>query len=167
VKGNRICQLLGIRYPIVQAPMNWITGADLVAAVSNAGGLGTLGPNAGADTITRDVVETKVKQAVIQSRDDCTVTVNKWVVAGRDLKNTFTKKYSEMIAQGASVEGLFQEPMYRALVRGDVEEGELPCGQSAGTIGNIISAAEVIESMMREIRPVLEQLEARMPADLA
>jgi enoyl-[acyl-carrier protein] reductase II len=57
--------------------MNWITGADLVAAISNAGGLGTLGPNAGADTITRDVVETKVKQAVIQSRDDCTVTVNK------------------------------------------------------------------------------------------
>jgi NAD(P)H-dependent flavin oxidoreductase YrpB (nitropropane dioxygenase family) len=89
------------------------------------------------------------------------------VVAGRDLKNTFTNKYSEMMAQGASVEGLFQEPMYRALVRGDVEEGELPCGQSAGTIGNIISAAEVIESMMPEIRPVLEQLEARMPADLA
>jgi NAD(P)H-dependent flavin oxidoreductase YrpB (nitropropane dioxygenase family) len=88
-------------------------------------------------------------------------------VAGRDLKNTFTKKYPEMMAQGASVEGLFQEPMYRALVLGDVEEGELPCGQSAGTIDSIISAAEVIESMMREIRPVLERLEDRMPADLA
>src|SRR4030042_4351560 len=58
MKGNRICQLLGIRYPIVQAPMNWISGADLVATVSNAGGLGTLGPNAGAKTITRDVEET-------------------------------------------------------------------------------------------------------------
>jgi enoyl-[acyl-carrier protein] reductase II len=58
VQENRICQLLGIRYPIVQAPMNWITGADLAAAVSNAGGLGVLGPNAGADTITRDVAET-------------------------------------------------------------------------------------------------------------
>jgi len=35
--------------------MNWVSGAELVAAVSNAGGLGTLGPNAGAKTITQDV----------------------------------------------------------------------------------------------------------------
>ncbi len=55
MEKNRICALLGIRYPIIQAPMNWVSGADLAAAVSNAGGLGTLGPNAGADTITDDV----------------------------------------------------------------------------------------------------------------
>ncbi len=53
--NNRICELLGIRYPIIQAPMNWVSGADLAAGVSNAGGLGTLGPNAGADSITADV----------------------------------------------------------------------------------------------------------------
>jgi len=52
---NRICELLGIRYPIIQAPMNWVSGAHLVAAVSNAGGLGTLGPNAGSKDITLDV----------------------------------------------------------------------------------------------------------------
>jgi enoyl-[acyl-carrier protein] reductase II len=52
---NRICEILGIRYPIIQAPMNWVSGAVLAAAVSNAGGLGTLGPNAGADSITADV----------------------------------------------------------------------------------------------------------------
>lgn len=52
---NRICELLSIRYPIVQAPMNWVSGADLAAAVSRAGGLGTLGPNTGADSITTDV----------------------------------------------------------------------------------------------------------------
>ena len=52
---NRICELLGIKYPIIQAPMNWVSGAALVAAVSNAGGLGTLGPNSGAKEITADV----------------------------------------------------------------------------------------------------------------
>ncbi len=52
---NRICELLSIRYPIIQAPMNWVSGAELTAAVSHAGGLGTLGPNAGADSITTDV----------------------------------------------------------------------------------------------------------------
>ncbi len=52
---NRICELLGIRYPIIQAPMNWVSGADLAAAASKAGGLGSLGPNAGAEDITPDV----------------------------------------------------------------------------------------------------------------
>ncbi|MFC1994668.1 NAD(P)H-dependent flavin oxidoreductase [Chloroflexota bacterium] len=58
MKKTRICELLGIEYPIIQAPMTWICGAELTAAVSNAGGLGTLGPNAGAKTVTTDVVET-------------------------------------------------------------------------------------------------------------
>jgi NAD(P)H-dependent flavin oxidoreductase YrpB (nitropropane dioxygenase family) len=38
--------------------MNWITGAELASAVSNAGGLGVIGPNAGATEETDDVVET-------------------------------------------------------------------------------------------------------------
>ncbi|WGE43295.1 NAD(P)H-dependent flavin oxidoreductase [Actinobacillus equuli] len=44
---NRICDILGIEKPIIQGPMSWLTDARLVAAVSNAGGLGVLGPNAG------------------------------------------------------------------------------------------------------------------------
>lgn len=36
--NNRICGLLGIRYPIIQALMNWVSRADLAAAASNAGG---------------------------------------------------------------------------------------------------------------------------------
>jgi len=51
---NLIGKLVGIRYPLIQAPMNWVSGAELAAAVSNAGGLGTLGPNAGVDAITED-----------------------------------------------------------------------------------------------------------------
>jgi len=58
VKHTRVCDLLGIEYPIIQAPMVWITGADLAAAVSNAGGLGTIGMNAGAKDVTTDVIET-------------------------------------------------------------------------------------------------------------
>jgi len=64
MEKNRICQLLGIRYPIIQAPMNWVSGAELVAAVSNAGGLGTLGPNAGSKDITQDVEETGERMRV-------------------------------------------------------------------------------------------------------
>lgn len=40
---NRITQLFGIDYPIVQAGMIWASGWRLASAVSNAGGLGILG----------------------------------------------------------------------------------------------------------------------------
>ena len=41
--GKELCQLLGIRYPIFQGGMAWISTAELVAAVSEAGGLGIIG----------------------------------------------------------------------------------------------------------------------------
>mgnify|MGYP001297841994 CR=1 FL=1 len=39
---TRVCDLLGVRYPIIQGPMALVSGPELVAAVSNAGGLGVL-----------------------------------------------------------------------------------------------------------------------------
>jgi enoyl-[acyl-carrier protein] reductase II len=40
--ANRIQTLLGVTYPVVQAPMTYIARAELAAAVSEAGGLGTI-----------------------------------------------------------------------------------------------------------------------------
>jgi len=39
---NRVTELLGIRYPIIQGGMQWVGRAELASAVSNAGGLGIL-----------------------------------------------------------------------------------------------------------------------------
>lgn len=55
---TRVTQMLDIEYPIIQASMAWITDAGLAAAVSQAGGLGTIGPNSGSKTVTTDVLET-------------------------------------------------------------------------------------------------------------
>lgn len=65
---NRITQILDIKYPIIQGPMNWLTDSKLVAAVSNAGGLGVLGPNAGQEEPTRDSSEiiNRMHQEVIK-----------------------------------------------------------------------------------------------------
>lgn len=52
--ANRIQALLGVDYPIVQAPMTYIARAELAAAVSEAGGLGmieTLTPEGRADLL--------------------------------------------------------------------------------------------------------------------
>jgi len=334
MKNNRLCQVLGIRYPIVQAPMNWITGADLAAAVSNAGGLGTLGPNAGAKTITRDVEETgerlrlqirkiksltsapfavnfpvglegvegeggrafsrrcvqvaleesikvaitsvgapnvytktfkeagvkvlhavstagqakkaeavgvdavicegyeggghkaltglttlvlvpmtadavnipvlagggiadargmvaalalgadgiymgtrflatlecdahpKVKEATINSGDTGTVSINKWVMEARDLQNNFTKKFLEMRMAEASSEELLefmnQHSMYQALVLGDTDDSEIPCGENAGLINRVISANEVVSSIINNISSIMEKLKSKL-----
>lgn len=40
---NRVTNLLGIRYPIIQAGMVWVSGWKLASAVSNNGGLGLVG----------------------------------------------------------------------------------------------------------------------------
>ena len=44
---NRITELLGVEYPIVQAPMGWIARAPLASAMSNAGGMGIIETSSG------------------------------------------------------------------------------------------------------------------------
>lgn len=40
---SRVCDLLGIRYPVIQGGMAWVATWELAAAVSDAGGLGIIG----------------------------------------------------------------------------------------------------------------------------
>ena len=44
---NRITKLLGIDFPIIQAPMGWIARSKLASAVSNSGGLGIIETSSG------------------------------------------------------------------------------------------------------------------------
>ena len=44
---NRITEMLGCKYPIIQAPMGWIARSQLASAVSNAGGFGIIEPSSG------------------------------------------------------------------------------------------------------------------------
>lgn len=55
---NRVCELFGIRYPIVQGGMVWCSGWRLASAVSNAGGLGLLGAGSmHPDTLREHIVK--------------------------------------------------------------------------------------------------------------
>lgn len=55
---NQLTKSLGIEVPLIQGPMSWLTNAEFVAAVSNAGGLGILGPNAGQNEIITGAQDT-------------------------------------------------------------------------------------------------------------
>lgn len=100
---SRICELVGIRYPIIQAPMNWVSGASLAAAVSNAGGLGTLGPNAGADSITADVELTgeRLREQIkkVMSLTRAPFAVNVPIGVGDGMK--YSKKCVEVVIEEA------------------------------------------------------------------
>ena len=55
---NRVSKILGIKNPVIQGPLNWLTDGKYAAAVSQAGGLGVLGFNAGQKELVFTVEET-------------------------------------------------------------------------------------------------------------
>lgn len=59
--NNKITKLLGIRYPIIQGGMVWVSGWKLAAAVSNAGALGTIGAGSMDPALLKEHI-TKCKQ---------------------------------------------------------------------------------------------------------
>lgn len=59
---NAISSLFGIRYPIVQGGMIWVSGWKLASAVSNAGGLGLIGSGSMYPDVLRKHIQ-KCKKA--------------------------------------------------------------------------------------------------------
>jgi NAD(P)H-dependent flavin oxidoreductase YrpB (nitropropane dioxygenase family) len=56
--STRFTELLGVKYPIVQTGMGWVSGPSLTAATANAGGLGILA----SATMTYDELEFAIKK---------------------------------------------------------------------------------------------------------
>jgi enoyl-[acyl-carrier protein] reductase II len=53
---TRVTEMLGVKYPLVQAPMGWIARAQLASAVSNAGGLGIIETSSGELDAVREEI---------------------------------------------------------------------------------------------------------------
>jgi len=54
---NRIKELFGIKYPIIQGGMIWCSGWELASAVSNAGGLGLIGSGSMYPEVLREHIQ--------------------------------------------------------------------------------------------------------------
>jgi len=67
---TRLCELLGVRYPIIQTGMGWVSGARLTAATSGAGGFGILG----SATMTLAQLEQAIRE--VKERTDRPFGVN-------------------------------------------------------------------------------------------
>ncbi|MDE3086393.1 MAG: nitronate monooxygenase [Acidobacteriota bacterium] len=67
---TRLCELTGVRYPIVQTGMGWVAGPRLVAATASAGALGILA----SATMTVEELAAAVEE--VQARTDAPFGVN-------------------------------------------------------------------------------------------
>ncbi|HTL44238.1 MAG TPA: nitronate monooxygenase [Vicinamibacterales bacterium] len=72
-RAQAFCRTLGIRYPIVQSGMSRVAGPELVAAVSNAGGLGILA----ALRLEPDALRSQIRQ--IRELTPAPFGVNLWL----------------------------------------------------------------------------------------
>ncbi|MEK6551835.1 MAG: nitronate monooxygenase, partial [Bacteroidota bacterium] len=55
--NNRITKLFGIKHPIIQAGMVWVSGWKLASAVSNNGGLGLIGSGSMKPDLLREHIQ--------------------------------------------------------------------------------------------------------------
>lgn len=69
--ANKITELFGIKYPIVQAGMVWCSGWRLASAVSNAGGLGIIG----AGSMYPDVLREHIRKCKVATSNPFAVNV--------------------------------------------------------------------------------------------
>lgn len=72
-RTTRVAQLLGIEYPIIQAPFGGLPSQRLTAAVSNLGGIGSLGAVTLSDVAIKEVI------AEIRSLTEKPFAINLWV----------------------------------------------------------------------------------------
>jgi enoyl-[acyl-carrier protein] reductase II len=62
LSDSALCKLLNIKYPIIQGGMAWLGTAELVSAVSNAGGMGIIGSgDAPTDWLREQIKSTREK----------------------------------------------------------------------------------------------------------
>lgn len=69
--ANKITELFGIKYPIVQAGMVWCSGWRLASAVANAGGLGIIG----AGSMYPDILREHIRKCKIATANSFAVNV--------------------------------------------------------------------------------------------
>ena len=62
MKYDKLCEILGIQYPIFQGGMAWVADADLASAVSAAGGLGIIaGMSSNGEQLRAEIRKLKAK----------------------------------------------------------------------------------------------------------
>jgi len=107
---TRITELLGIEYPIIQGGMAWIANGDLAAAVSTAGGLGTIGAGSAPAEWVRGQIR-KVKELT-----DKPFAVNIMLLSphAKDVVDVVIEERVPIVTTGAGNPGIYMKSLQEA-----------------------------------------------------
>ncbi len=161
---TEICDLLGIEFPIIQAGMGPFTSADLVAAVSNAGALGSLG------ALNRPVQDLRSQLAQIREITDRPFAVNHVVPSLDEEAFSITLQARPKLISFALGDpgGLVERAHdYGALVMHQVHTVNqarqaaerrvdliVAQGSEAGGYGGTVAALTLIPQVVEAVRPI-------------
>lgn len=110
---NRLCELLGIEYPIIQGGMAWVATAELAAAVSNGGGLGLIA----AGAAPADVVREQIKKCRELTDKPFGVNVMLMSPFAEDVMQVILEEKPAVVATGAGNPGKYMEALKSAGVK--------------------------------------------------
>jgi enoyl-[acyl-carrier protein] reductase II len=101
------------------------------------------------------------KQAIVDAKDtSTTVTGRETGRPCRVIKNKMSKRYMEIVKEGIDLDRLEEltlGSLRKAAVEGDMENGSIMAGQSAGLVKEITSVKRIIENLF-SLTPHIERL---------
>ena len=110
---NRLCELLGIEYPIIQGGMAWVATADLAAAVSNGGGLGLIA----AGGAPADVVRAQIRKCRELTDKPFGVNVMLMSPFAEEVMQVVIEEKPAVVATGAGNPGKYMEALKEAGIK--------------------------------------------------
>ncbi len=110
---NRLCELLGIEYPIIQGGMAWVATAELAAAVSNGGGLGLIA----AGGAPAEVVREQIRKCRELTDKPFGVNVMLMSPFADEVMQVVIEEKPAVVATGAGNPGKYIEPLKSAGIK--------------------------------------------------
>lgn len=101
--NTEICNLFDIKYPIVQGGMAWVATGELAAAVSKAGGLGTIG----AGNAPKDVIKKEIKKIKEVTNNNFAVNIMLLSPFAEDIVDLVIEENVPIVTTGAGNPGKF------------------------------------------------------------
>ena len=101
VLHTKLCDLLGITYPIIQSGMGYLARSELASAVSNAGGLGVIG----VTSLPPDEVRQMIRE--VKDKTDKPFAVNLIFAQAPKSDNTKAQEFTDEVK--AALDVIFDE----------------------------------------------------------
>ena len=163
---NRVTEMLGIEYPIVQAPMGWIARSQLASAVSNAGGMGIIETSSGELDAVRVEIEkmadltdkpfgVNIAQAFVRDPDIVQFVVDQGVTFVTTSAGNPTKYTAQLKAAGLTVFHVVPT-LYRALKAVDAaRQFGLKVNKILAVVDRLEGGREAIENAGLELETLV------------